>query len=415
MRIFLKLIYNCLALPLLFIYSKLMALTNDKVKHRVEFASSYLDIPSKKNKRIMIHASSMGEFEQVKYLVEIIRKSEPETEIIISFFSPSGYINLKDNLYFDYKVYIPIDFKNRVKHFVNHINPDVVLIVRYDLWYNFIRCLHKNNIPIHLINSTYTISKSLGKKFLGIKFYRLLLSRLTSIYTVNEYHKGKFDRLKLKVPVEIVPDTRYDRIISKVKTANQTSLLNIESEKKVIVVGSSWKMDERIVTEVALKLKKKYDLIIIYVPHEVDEKTINDLKSKVENYYIYSEFNKSKSLDRDLIIDEIGILLELYKYADIAYVGGAFGNGVHSVTEPAGYGIPIFCGNLHYKNSEDARRLVASNGLLPISNNKELYTKISYLLENETEKLKIGRQNKEYVNNLSGSSQTVYDNLIKPY
>ena len=98
---FLKLIYNCLALPLLFIYSKLMVLTNDKVKHRVEFANSYLDIPPKKNKRIMIHASSMGEFEQVKYLVEIIRKSEPDTEVIISFFSPSIYMVLSISVSFE--------------------------------------------------------------------------------------------------------------------------------------------------------------------------------------------------------------------------------------------------------------------------------------------------------------------------
>lgn len=415
MRVFLKLIYNCLALPLLFIYSKLIALTNDKVKHRAEFANSYLDIPPKKNKRIMIHASSMGEFEQVKYLVEIIRKSEPESEVIISFFSPSGYIHLKDRMYYDYKVYVPLDFKNRVRNFVKHIDPDIVLIVRYDLWYNFIRSLHKNNIPIHLINATYTISKSLGKKFLGVKFYRLLLSRLTSIYCVNEYHKGKFNELKLKIPIQIVPDTRYDRIISKVSEAKQNNLLRIAADKRVIVIGSSWKMDEQIVSEVALKLKKKYNLIAIYVPHEVDEKIINNLKTKVVGHYLYSEFNRSNYLDKDLIVDEIGILLELYKYADIAYVGGAFGNGVHSVTEPAGYGVPIFCGNQHYKNSDDARKLVASGGLVPINNSKELYTKISYFLDNEIERIKLGAQNIEYVNSLSGSSQIVYNNLIKPY
>ena len=415
MRVFLKLIYNCLALPLLFFYSKLMALTNDKVKHRVEFANSYLDIPPKKNKRIMIHASSMGEFEQVKYLVEIIRKSESNTEVIISFFSPSGYINLNDRLYYDYKVYIPLDFKNRVKRFVNHIDPDIVIIVRYDLWYNFIRCLHRKNIPIHLINSTYTISKSLGKKFLGVKFYRLLLSRLTSIYCVNEYHKRKFDGLKLKIPTKIIPDTRYDRIISKVSQAKQNNLLQIEKDKKVIVVGSSWRMDETLVTEVVSKLKKKYNLLVIYVPHEVDEKNKLSLKSKLQSHYLYSEFNRNNILDKDLLVDEIGILLELYKYADIAYVGGGFGNGVHSVTEPAGYGVPIFCGKQHYKNSEDARKLVKSFGLIPISNSKELYTKISYLLDNETERVKIGKQNKKFVNDLCGSSQVVYDNLIKSY
>ncbi|MER3328511.1 MAG: glycosyltransferase N-terminal domain-containing protein, partial [Candidatus Kapaibacterium sp.] len=139
---------------------------NDKIKQREELANGYLDIPTKKNKRVMIHASSMGEYEQVKYLVELVRKNEPDTEIIASFFSPSGYNNLNDRLYYDYKVYLPLDFKTRVGKFIDHIQPDVVIIVRYDLWYNFVNYLFKNNIPIHLINATYTISKSLGKKFL---------------------------------------------------------------------------------------------------------------------------------------------------------------------------------------------------------------------------------------------------------
>jgi 3-deoxy-D-manno-octulosonic-acid transferase len=387
---------------------------NDKIKQREDLANSYLDIPSKKNKRVMIHASSMGEYEQVKYLVELVRKNEPNTEIIASFFSPSGYSNLNDKLYFDYKVYLPLDFKTRVSKFIDHIKPDVVIIVRYDLWYNFIRYLHKNNIPIHLINATYTISKSLGKKFLGIKFYKMLLKRLTSIYSVNEYHKSKFDSINIDVPVELVQDTRYDRIISRVELASKNELLNIEQGYTVLVVGSSWKIDIRLLTDVIKKIKKKHKLIVIYVPHEVDEKTIGHLKSKIDDFYLYSEISKNQLIDKDLIVNEIGLLLDIYKYADIAYVGGAFGSGVHSVTEPAGYGVPIFCGNQHYKNSEDARRLVEINGLIPMGSTKPFYEKLRFILENESERKRIGDSNKEFVYSHCGSSQIVYDNLIKP-
>lgn len=415
MRVFLKIVYNLLALPLLFVYSKLMLLTNDKIKQREELVDKYLDIPQKKGKRVMIHASSMGEFEQVKYLIEIIRISEPETEVIVSFFSPSGYNNLNDKLYFDFKVYLPLDFKGRVKKFVNHLQPDVVLVVRYDLWYNFIRCLHKNNIPVHLINATYTISRSLGKKFLGLRFYRLLLSRLNSVQCVNEYHKSKFDALKLKIPVEIVQDTRYDRIISKVEQAGKNNLLNIEEGKKVLVVGSSWKLDVNIVADVTKKIRKKYNLIVIYVPHEVDEKTISYIKSRIDGHYIYSEFNRNNVVDKDLIIDEIGLLLDIYKYADIAYVGGAFAAGVHSVTEPAGYGLPIFCGNQIFKNSEDARRLVNLGSLIPIGNSKDFYTKLKSVLDNDAFKVQLGNQNKQFVESQSGSSQIIYDKCVKPY
>ncbi len=414
MQVFLKLVYNLLALPLLFIYSKLMSLMNDKIKQREELADGYLDIPPKKNKRVMIHASSMGEYEQVKYLVELVRKSEPNTEVIVSFFSPSGYNNLNDRLYYDYKVYLPLDFKNRVKKFVDHIQPDVVIVIRYDLWYNFVRYLHKSEIPIHLINATYTISKSLGKKFLGIKFYKMLLKRLTSIYCVNEYHKGKFESINIEVPVELVPDTRYDRIISRVELASKNQLLNIADGYKVLVVGSSWKMDIRLLSDVIKKLKKKHQLLVIYVPHEVDEKTIEHLKNRIGEHYIYSELSKEQVIDKDLIVNEIGLLLDLYKYADVAYVGGAFGSGVHSVTEPAGYGVPIFCGNQHYKNSEDARKLVEIGGLLPMGSTKLFYDKLKELLENDNERKLVGNSNKDYVYSLSGSSKIVYETIIKP-
>ncbi len=414
MQVFLKLIYNLLALPLLFIYSKLMSLMNDKIKQREDLANDYIKIPPKQNKRVLIHASSMGEYEQVKYLVELIRKNEPKTEIIASFFSPSGYNNLTDSIYFDYKVYLPLDFKTRVSKFVNHIQPDVVLIVRYDLWYNFIRHLHKNNIPTHLINATYTISKSLGKKFLGIKFYKMLLKRLSSIYCVNEYHKGKFDSIKINVPTLLVQDTRYDRIVSRVEQASKNNLLNIEEGNKVLVVGSSWKMDIRLISDVVKKIKKKHKLIVIYVPHEIDEKTISHLKSKIDDHYLYTEIEKNQLINKDLIVDKIGLLLDLYKYADIAYVGGGFGSGVHSVTEPAGYGVPIFCGNQHYKNSEDARRLVERKGLIPMGNTKQLYDHLKDLLKDDSERKNIGNMNKEFVYSHCGASKIVYENLIKP-
>ena len=413
MQVFLKLVYNLLALPLLFIYSKLMSLMNDKIKQREELANNYLDIPIKKNKRILIHASSMGEYEQVKYLVELIRKSEPNTEIIASFFSPSGYNNLKDKLYYDFKVYLPLDFKTRVKRFIEHLKPDIVIVVRYDLWYNFVRYLNKNEIPVHLRNATYTISKSLGKKFLGVKFYKMLLKRLSGIYCVNEYHKSKFESININVPIQLVHDTRYDRIISRVEIASKNELLNIVDNHSVLVVGSSWKMDIRLLSDVIKKIKKKHNLIVIYVPHEIDEKTIEHLRNRIGDHYLYSDIIKNQLIDKDLIINEIGLLLDLYKFADIAYVGGAFGSGVHSVTEPAGYGVPIFCGNQHYKNSEDARRLVEIGGLFPMGSTKLFYDKLKELLEDENERKKIGLINKEFVYSHGGSTQIVYNNLIK--
>lgn len=413
MELILKLIYNLIALPLLFVVSKILVLTNNKMKHREEFVNSYLDVPQKRGKRILIHSASMGEFEQVKYLVELIRKNEPDTEVVVSFFSSSGFINLNDKLYYDFKVYLPLDFKGRMKKFVNHLNPDMVLIVRYDLWLNFIITLDKNKTPIHLINATYTVSKSLGKKYVGVKFYRLTLKHLSSIYCVNEYHKNKFEQLKLQTVIKLAPDTRYDRVVSKVESSANNELLNIDDATKVLVVGSCWRLDVKLISQAVKKIKRKHKLLVIYVPHEVGEKNIANVVTHIPNSYIYSELTEHQVIDKDLIVDKVGLLLDLYKYADITYVGGAFGAGVHSVTEPAGYGIPIFCGNQYYKNSEDARELTKLSGLVPISDSYSLETALIELLENEEERNRIGNINKTYIYGLTGSSKLVYDNLVK--
>jgi len=413
MKTVLKLIYNFLALPLLWLYSKIMLLTNDKIRDRESKKDSYLDIPKKKGKRILIHASSMGEYEQVKYFVELIKKNEPDTEIIASFFSPSGYNNLTNENHFDYKVYSPIDFRTRAKKFVNHIDPDIVFIVRYDLWYNFLSQVKKNGTPTHLINATYTISPTMGKSMIGKAFYKMLICKISHIHCVNQYHKKKFESMNLTIPISILPDTRYDRIISKVQDAEKIELLDIDDDYTTLVVGSCWKQDIVIITEVVKKLKQNHKLKVIYAPHEIDTKTISQITDNVDSALLYSEMDDKQTGDNDIIIDKIGLLLTLYKYADIAYVGGAFGAGVHSVTEPAGYGVPIICGDKYYKTSEDARQLVKFGGLITIGNNRELMTTLTTLLTDIDKSNELGTANKKYIEEHCGSSNELYNKVIK--
>jgi 3-deoxy-D-manno-octulosonic-acid transferase len=355
----------------------------------------------------------MGEYEQVKYFVELIKKNEPDTEIIASFFSPSGYNNLTNQKHFDYKVYSPIDFRARAKKFVNHIEPDIVFIVRYDLWYNFLSQLNKNKTPIHLINTIFTISPTMGKSYIGKSFYKMMISKISTIYCVNKYHEEKFEKLNLSVPVKILPDTRYDRILSKVQEAEKIELLDIGDDYTTLVVGSCWKQDIIIITEVVKKLKQNHKLKVIYAPHEIDTKTISQITDNVDSALLYSEMDVKQTGDNDIIIDKIGLLLTLYKYADIAYVGGAFGAGIHSVTEPAGYGVPIICGDKYFKTSEDARQLVKSGGLITIGNNKELMTTLTTLLTESDKSKELGKANKKYIEEHCGSSKILYDEVVR--
>jgi 3-deoxy-D-manno-octulosonic-acid transferase len=426
-------VYNIIVIPALWLALQVMRLFNKKASEREKawkpLLSSLDKLKNKSNsKRIWFHASSMGEFEQAKPVIEKIKAMNPDFLIIVSFYSPSGYNNQKNYKFADAVLYMPFDSPFRAKQFISRMEPDIAVFVRYEIWRNHLRVLKKKKIPAFLICATEPANKAL-KTFPIIKsLARSNYSLYDKIYTVSEAETHFFRQLKIKTKIITLTDTRFDRIVEKVESAKKNKILHDElfnSNQFVFVAGSTWEPDEEIIINTIKDFEKENieNIKFILVPHEPAVAHIDELKQKLPNTFLLSEilkFLNEKPSDDEIksflgwnhiIVDSIGQLLSLYSNADAAYIGGGFGVGVHSVTEPAGYGIPLSCGPV-YKNSPDAVRLHAHGALSIIHNDDDMKNWLNKIMFSSDFANEKGNIAKDYIYKNTGSSLIVANEIM---
>lgn len=411
-------IYNYIFLPIVFVLKPILKLILPKFKEReaaVKESLKALDKIDKSKQTIWFHAASMGEFEQAKPVIELLRDKKDNINIVCSLFSPSGYNTQKNYAHADAVFYLPLDTKSNVDNLLKRISPKAIILVRYEIWLNLLDKSHKQNIPLFLIDATFPAGRLAGMK----AFTDTAFSKFKRIYAVNQEQTKRFATAGIK-HTETLADTRLDRIAGKVKEARKSPILDkaIFGGRAVLVAGSSWLPDEKIITEAANQIGKD-KLSIIYVPHEPTPEHIKELRSLVPNAILLSELEQldennqaNEVIGKHIIVDSIGKLLGLYASADIAYIGGAFGVGVHSVTEPAGYGIPLITGK-NNTNSPDAPKLEEIGALKSVNNAEELKSHLNLLLENKDEYQNISKLSGDYVNSALGSSNVIVEELIK--
>nr|HPN39261.1 glycosyltransferase N-terminal domain-containing protein [Melioribacteraceae bacterium] len=372
MNLLSSLIYNYFVLPLLFLAFHVIRIFNKKVDSAIKdrktlFNRLLLEIEkiNKTKKNIWFHSSSMGEFEQAKPIIEKLKSSE-NVNIIVTFFSPSGYNNSLKYSFADVISYIPFDTKHNIKNFIDIIKPNIAVFMRYDIWPNTIWELKERGIPSFIVDAT--MRENSNRKIIGAnKFHKGLFSAFDKILTVSEEDKKNFADFSINdAKIKAVGDTRFDRVYGKSLQAKNKNILrdDIIKDKKVIVLGSSWESDEEVILPAIVKLCKYIkNILVIVVPHEPTvehlEWTEHYLKNELKTIR-FSYLNNYQN-EQVIIIDSIGILLTLYYYADIAYVGGSFKQGIHNVLEPAVYGIPVVFGP-KIQTSQEARHLVNING-----------------------------------------------------
>ncbi len=403
---------------------------NAKYLEREEIIASswdtFSDIPHYK-KVIWIHSASMGEFEQIKPVVEELTKNRDYLYIIVSFFSPSGYNNQKQYPFLDKVCYMPIDTKENAERFIQSVKPDIAIFVRYEIWRNHLLELKKRKIPVILVNATMPSNTFYRNSTCTRFFLRDNLNMFDLILTSGSRHTDYFEQLNLKTTIRTLTDTRFDRIIQKVEEAKVYEVLDhriFDPNEIIIIAGSTWKEDEKILLPAINNVRQSIDahIKVIYVPHEPTEEHIEDLSALIPAHALFSRIKEclqdkgckwvhEKLLGKDIIVDEIGYLLGIYRYGHIAYVGGAFGDGIHSVTEPAGYGIPIISGP-NLSKSTDAQLLNKNKALKVVKNEKELTDWLKFLILNSDFRKEYGRIAKEYVYNSAGSSKIVADRII---
>ncbi len=424
-------LYNNIAIPLASFLIKIMKPFNKKLAVREnswkESLHALNGLPAG-TKRIWFHAASMGEFEQAKPVIEKIRGSYKDITVIVSFFSPSGYDNQKDYPLADAVVYLPFDILKNVRYFLDDVSPNIAVFVRYEIWRNFLGELRNRNIPAYLICATRPNSGLMNSIILR-QFTRNNYNYFSEIFTVGKEHTDFFDGLGVESKVTTLSDTRFDRIIENIRKSREKKLLSgsfFPEEDFIIVLGSSWKPDEDIMFPAVERLKKesKRNIRMIIVPHEPTKEHIENIRKRLPETVLLSSLTEKRAQQKSmssikefvgenhLLVDSIGKLLSLYRHAHIAYVGGAFGAGVHSVTEPAGYGIPVACGP-GYKNSPDAPELKKTGALEILKNEKDCYSWIKKYLESDAARKKTGRIAGDYVNNARGSSDKISKIILR--
>jgi len=368
----------------------------------------------KQKQPIWIHSASMGEFEQAKPLIELLKKNNPSIQILCTFFSPSGYNTQKNYEYTDAICYLPIDTYWNAKKFINKIKPVAAVFVRYELWYNYLFILKKNNIPTFLINATFpTILK---KMKILLPFYKSIFNLISEIFTVSKVNFDLFSSLKTTTLVHHSADTRNDRILKKVNEAKLYPVINrklFNKDELIFVCGSVWNEDVDIIFD-SISMYDKLDkkkIKLILVPHEPTKSHISYIQNKFTNNILLSQITDKKiPLGTTIIVDSIGKLLKLYGIADLSYIGGAFGVGVHSIAEPAGYGIPLITGANCF-NSSDTLPLMDCNALTRIENALQLKDWLVQM-NNNINRIKIGTVAREYIQYNTGSTKIIYDRII---
>lgn len=396
---------------------KLMALFSPKMKLFVSGRKNVFQTLQSKiqpnDKTIWFHAASLGEYEQGLPVIEKIKSKYPTHKIIVTFFSPSGFEVRKNNAVADVTVYLPLDTKKNAKKFVQLVHPEMVFFIKYEYWPNYLNELKNKKIKTYLISGIFRPNQVFFKWYSS--FYGKALKSFDYFFVQNESSKKLLQTIGF-VNVKVSGDTRFDRVVSILERNNSLDFIkNFKNNSTTIVIGSSWLKDEILLANFINQANENVKFII--APHNIKEEQIQTLKKSItKKTILFSEINTNSSsfnLEKQqvLIVDTIGILTKIYSYADIAYVGGGFGNpGVHNILEPATFGIPIVIGP-NYSHFAEAIALVHQKGCISISNQMELNDAFNLLLSNVDERLEKGHICSTFVQMNKGATEIILNSI----
>ena len=393
---------------------KLLAIFSPKIKLFVEgrkevFPTLKSEI-SQKDKTIWFHAASLGEYEQGMPVMEAIKIKFPNHKIVLTFFSPSGFEVRKNNTVADLTVYLPLDTKNNAQRFLELVHPELVFFIKYEYWPNYLNELKKQNIKTYLISGIFRENQMFFQWYGG--FYRNALKTFDYFFVQNESSKKLLQSIGF-TNVKISGDTRFDRVVTILERDNSLDYITqFKNNKTTIVYGSSWPKDENAYVNFINQNKENIKFII--APHIIKAEQVQELQQSIsKRTVLYSEKENKNLADFDVfIIDTIGILTKIYSYADIAYVGGGFGNaGLHNILEPATFGVPIIIGP-NYSNFAEAIALVNMGGCISVSNQKELNETLENLILNEDIRYEKGHICSTFVQMNKGATAVVLNYLL---
>ena len=357
----------------------------------------------KETKRIWIHCASLGEFEQGRPVLESLRRQYPQCFILLSFYSPSGYEVRKNYVHADQVFYLPADTVSNAEKFIEQVKPTLVIFVKYEYWLNYFRILQRKGIPLLMISAIFQTDQVFFKWYGGI--WRKALS-CVNYFFVQNMESGELLAKQGISNYSVVGDTRFDRVISIAENFEDIPLVRqFCGTGFVIVAGSTWPEDEEVWAHIANNRK---DIKFILAPHELYEDNLKNTSKLFHRIILYSALENGVSADESniLVIDNFGLLSRLYHYADICFIGGGFGNGIHNILEAAVHGKPLLFGPVCQKFQE-ALDLLDLGGAQTVESAIELEKVVGQLLNNPDERKERGYVCRNYVQGKAGATSKI--------
>jgi 3-deoxy-D-manno-octulosonic-acid transferase len=325
---------------------------------------------------VWIHCASLGEFEQGRPVIEALKKEFPNIKILLTFFSPSGYEVRKNYDKADYIYYLPLDTRKNAARFIALTKPVLVIFVKYEFWHYYAKELHARKIPLISISAIFRKDQIFFHRFGG--FYRKILNNFSYFFVQNDESRQLLQSINI-TNSKRVGDTRFDRVHQIVQQGGEIDIAKaFKSDQKAMVIGSCWPEDIDILAPFINENKMKF----IIAPHEISESSVVWLEKQLLVKSIrYTAASQQPHLEdyQVLIIDNIGMLSRLYRYGEFAYIGGAFGKGLHNILEAACYGVPILFGNKNFEKFQEAKDLINRGGAFEIADYTDLKAKYEML------------------------------------
>ena len=356
--------------------------------------------------RAWFHCASLGEFEQGRPLLEAYREAHPGTKLVLTFFSPSGFEIRKDWPGADYIFYLPLDTRRNARAFLDLVKPELVVFVKYEFWYHFLNETHRRGIPAIVVSAIFRPDQIFFQPWGG--FFRRILSCFAHIFTQNQASATLLHGLGF-AHVSVAGDTRFDTVAATAAAASRHLPIVdafVADGAPVLVVGSSWPEDLPILVPLLSRYHNK--LRVLVAPHEISESNLRLVEmafpGQVQRYSQAEATTVAQA--RLLLFDNVGLLSQLYRFGEYAYIGGAFGKGLHNTLEAAAFGLPLFFGPT-YSKFQEAVELVELKCAFPVQNGAELEAAFAYLWHNEDARLRLQDAALDYVHGQAGATRTI--------
>lgn len=330
---------------------------------------------SKDRPTVWFHAASLGEFEQARPVLEAYRQRHPDHQVLVTFFSPSGYEVRKNYSQAEAVCYLPMDTPGNVRRFLNEAHPDKVFFVKYEFWYNYLNALRQRGTDTYIFSAIFRPEQYFFKWYggwflrqIGLCFKHLFVQNEESLQLLKNHAINH---------CSLAGDTRYDRVNQIVQAAERDAVVEkfLDGyDGKVLVAGSTWPPDEQLIARLR-ENKKWFPERIIIAPHEIHEEHLRSIEALFPDSIRYSSLSSSTSsssaTSHVLIIDNIGLLSKLYRYATVAYIGGGFGVGIHNILEAVAYGKPVVFGP-NYHKFQEAHDLIDLGGCMIVDEHPDV-------------------------------------------